>query len=74
MSPEAEHLITDYSLETVYKAHGHNHDGHADGGGGYGQPDDEFGKGLLPVKGDSPGYEYRYIQSAYIWYLTKVFI
>lgn len=53
MSPETEYLIADHFLEPVHKAHGHDHNGHADGRGNDGQAYDEFGKGLLPVKGYS---------------------
>ena len=64
MSPEAEYLIADDLLEPVNKAHSHDHDGNADGGGADGEPYNEFGKCLLPVKGYSLCYEYWNIQTA----------
>src|SRR6187399_1967550 len=73
MSPETKYFIADHLLKAIYKTHGHDHDRNTDGRCTDGQPDDEFRKGLLPVKGDSLCYEYRNIQTAFFWYLTKVF-
>ena len=65
MSPKTENLIADHLLKTIYKAHGHDHDGYTDGRSADGQPDDEPGKSLFPVKGNSFSYEDRNIQTAY---------
>ena len=51
-------------LKAVYKAHGNNHNSHADSGGANGQPDNKFRKCFLPVKGYAFCYEDRNIQTA----------
>ena len=65
MPPETKYFIADHLLKAIYKTHGYDHDRNTNGRGTDGEPDDEFRKGLLPVKGDSLCYEYRNIQSAY---------
>ena len=64
MPPEAKNFFADDFLETIYERKWQYHCGYADGSGCNGQPDNESGKRLLPVKRDPFSYEERSVQSA----------
>jgi hypothetical protein len=64
MPGKAVHFLGNGILKALRESNGENHRHHADGGCRNGKPDDKPGKGMLAVKGDSPGYEGRKIQNA----------
>lgn len=64
MSEEAKDLPRNGILKSIGERQGHDHDRHADDGGGYRQTDNETGKSPLRIENDTRCYEGGNIQVA----------
>jgi hypothetical protein len=64
MPPETEYFLTHHLLKAIDKTQGDHHRSHADDRGNNGKADDEPGKRMLFVKGNSSGYEIVEVQKS----------